>query len=402
MSKKSTLNNLILFSLISFGISGSVSHIFSLAIIVILAYNLLISGNKFSLQVSSKKLYFALSSVFFIFMIRGIFHNDTWVTLESLSPMLPIPIIGLAILLSTSDRVGISAHRLANNAKIAIVTTFLIYIIFSKKLAFDFGLTEHFLGRLEIFSGNPVPFSTAVFGVTIFCFCNWKHSTGSEKITAIACLLIGFWLAGIASGTRGTLLAIICSGPIAIWFITQSISLTLLIPAFAGLILWLMYINEVNLLGFHHIARIDAGFETLLEKSNSDYSVSLKMKMWSASLSAIKDNLFWGHDISNRFSALSGYLPKTFPYKFSHPHNDVFASTIGAGLIGGVFSIASLLSPIWASFLSKHNTKEKFFLGILVTLGVVFTANLNTIFFNDITAAWLAFSTFLIWNLNYA
>ena len=66
------------------------------------------------------------------------------------------------------------------------------------------------------------------------------------------------------------------------------------------------------------------------------------------------------------------------------------------------FPLQVFLSPIWASFLSKHNTKEKFFLGILVTLGVVFTANLNTIFFNDITAAWLAFSTFLIWNLNYA
>ena len=43
----------------------------------------------------------------------------------------------------------------------------------------------------------------------------------------------------------------------------------------------------------------------------------------------------------------------------------------------------------------------KLFLGILVTVGIMITANVNTVFFNDITAAWLAFSTFLIWNLNY-
>ena len=124
MSKKSTLNNLILFSLIAFGISGSVSHIFSLAIILILAYNLLISGNKFSLQASSKKLYFALSSLFFIFMIRGVFHSDTWISLESLSPMLPIPILGLAILLSTGDGSSINAQRLELNAKLQLLRPF--------------------------------------------------------------------------------------------------------------------------------------------------------------------------------------------------------------------------------------------------------------------------------------
>lgn len=402
MSKKSTLNNLILFSLISFGISGSISHIFNIAIVVILAFNLLIVNSNFSVELSSKKLYFALSSVFFIFMIRGIFHNDTWDSLESLSPMLPIPIIGLAILLSTSDRVGISAHRLENNAKIAIVITLLIYIIFSKSLAFKFGLTQLFLERLEMFSGNPIPFSTVVFGITLFCLANWKNSKITEKFITVACLLIGFWLAGIASGTRGTLLAILISTPILIWLTTQSFSLALFTPFIVGVIFWLLLVTGVSKLDSNYAMRLSNGIETFVNANISDQSVKLRMEMWSASVSTIKDNLFWGHDISNRFKALSSHLPGTFKINYSHPHNDIFAGAIGVGLVGGLFSIISLLSPLLASLFSKNKSKEKLFLAIAISLGIFITANVNTIFFNDITAAWLAFSTFLIWNLNYA
>ena len=69
-------------------------------------------------------------------------------------------------------------------------------------------------------------------------------------------------------------------------------------------------------------------------------------------------------------------------------------------MIGGLFSILSLLSPVWAALLSKDNTNGAILL-TLVTVGIMIIANANTVFFNDITAAWLAFSTFLIWNLNY-
>jgi len=402
MSKKSTFNTLILFSLLSFGISGSVSHIFSLAIIVLLAYNLVTSNNNFSVELSSKKLYFALSSVFFIFIIRGVFHSDTWISLKSLSPMLPIPIIGLAILLSKSGVVSISAHRLENNAKIAVVTTFLIYIIFSKSLAFKFCLTEHFLGRLEMFSGNPIPFSTVAFGISIFCISNWKYSEIVDKIFAIACLLIGFWLAGIISGTRGTLLVIIISIPILICIMTRSLILSLLIIFGTFGVFWILQANGVAIIERDYITRLSSGLNTLINKGGSDISIQIRTEMWSASLSTIRENYLYGYDISNRFSAMSKNLPEVFRQKFTHPHNDIFASSIGAGFIGGILSIFSLLSPLIAALLSKDNTKEKLFLAILVTLGIMITANVNTVFFNDITAAWLAFSTFLIWTLTFS
>ena len=138
------------------------------------------------------------------------FHSDILASLKSLSPMIAIPIIGLMILLTPSS-FGISAQKVENYAKTAIATTFIVYIAFSQSLAFRFGLTENFIGRLEIFSN--IPFSMAVFGVSIFCLANWKFSKNSDKLIAIICLLIGFWLAGISSGTRGTLWLLLLECP---------------------------------------------------------------------------------------------------------------------------------------------------------------------------------------------
>ena len=153
--------------------------------------------------------------------------------------------------------------------------------------------------------------------------------------------------------------------------------------------------------GSGYADRLVNGIDTVLGKNVSDTSVKLRMEMWSSSVNAIRDNLFWGYDNSNRFTALSPHLPEGFKMGFTHPHNDIFASTISTGLIGGILAIFSLISPVLAGLLSKEHIQERVLLGGLVSVGILITANMNTIFFNDITAAWLAFSTFLIWNLNY-
>ena len=137
----------------------------------------------------------------------------------------------------------------------------------------------------------------------------------------------------------------------------------------------------------------------MFENGTSDTAMGLRLELWSASLSAIEKNPFWGYDISNRFFALKEYLPENFKKNFSHPHNDVFASTLGSGILGGVFSVICLFSPIWAALLSEDRNRTKLIFGSLTTINIISAASVNTVFFNDITAAWLAFSTFVIWNL---
>ena len=182
---------------------------------------------------------------------------------------------------------------------------------------------------------------------------------------------------------------------------TRSLILSLSITFGILGVFWILQSNGLVIIESGYITRLSNGLETLIYKGGSDSSIQLRREMWSASISTIRENYLYGYDISNRFTALATNLPETFKNKFSHPHNDIFASTIGAGFIGGILSIISLLSPVWAALLSKEQVKERLLLGILVTLSLLITANVNTVFFNDITAAWLAFSTFLIWNLTF-
>ena len=402
MSTKAVVfNSLILLSLICFGISGSLSHIFNLGLVLFLTWNYFKSHNEFLIEPAAKKLFLLLCSIFFIFVVRGVFHSGPWASIEALSPMVSIPIIGLMILFTPNNGLSISAREVEKYAKISIAITFFVYIIFSLSLALKFGVTQNFLGRLEMFSGNPIPFSTVVFGVSIFCISNWRYSKIFEKIFAIACLLIGLWLAGVSSGTRGTLLVVVISIPILLCMMTRSLILGLLITLGTLGVFWIVQSNGVIIIETGYITRLSNGLNTLINKGGSDISIQLRTEMWSSSLSKIRENYWYGYDISNRFTALSKNLPEAFKNKFSHPHNDIFASTIGAGFIGGILSIFSLLSPIWAALLSNDNLKQRLFLGILVNLGILVTANVNTVFFNDITAAWLAFSTFLIWNLTF-
>ena len=123
-----------------------------------------------------------------------------------------------------------------------------------------------------------------------------------------------------------------------------------------------------------------------------------RQQIWIASFEAIFNSPYLGYGISGKFNAIIPYLPASAPH-FSHPHNDLIASATSIGLLGPILTIISLNSPLWAALLSPGNRGIKIFFGVIISFNLVLSACLQTVFFNDITAAWLAFSTFLIWNL---
>ena len=98
-------------------------------------------------------------------------------------------------------------------------------------------------------------------------------------------------------------------------------------------------------------------------------------------------------------SAIRPHLTISINPNFSHPHNDIFAGTIGGGVLAGLFSLFSLCSPIFAHLFNPNRSNNTLFMAIGLSISFLVTANVNTIFFNDAACAWLIFSTFLIWRL---
>ena len=388
-------------SLISFGFFGSLSHLFNLLLIVLISFHYFSQSEKIKLSNRSKILFFAISSAFFIFMIRSFFYANTSTSLISLSPMLPIPIIGLTILLQNNDDFRISSKSLAFFSKIAILVSFLVYLgvltIFGKDSSWA---NNYINGGLELFSGNPIPFSLASLGVSVFCLSNWTYTNFNQKLTAIIFFLLGIYLAGVLSDTRGTLLSILVSTPIIFWLLSSSIStfiILTIVSVFSISILCL--VTTFDILTIPYLERIINGLQPIFLNNGLDSSINQRLQMWDASIQTIRNLPFFGHDISNRFDAISPFLPDSFDYNFTHPHNDIFAGIVGAGFLGGIATLISILSPLWAALLSDQERKLRLLLAIPIVISILLTSNVNTVFFNDISAGWLAFSTLLIWNL---
>ena len=134
-----------------------------------------------------------------------------------MGPMLPIPLIASLIVFQKKDKdFKLSSKQLSQYSQFSILFCFLLYIFLSNFFGPGTFLFQFIQGRLSLFSGNPIPFSFAVLGITIFCLADWKNSNNEAKLFAFFCFVIGSYLAGIASETRGTLLCLLMISPIII------------------------------------------------------------------------------------------------------------------------------------------------------------------------------------------
>ena len=112
--KQKTYYSLIFLTLISFGFFGSLSHLFSIALIILTFVSREVSSQKIEINFDAKIVYFALSGVFFLFFITSVFRSNLWVLLQALSPMLPIPLIGILIIFHSRTNLRLSGKLSPN------------------------------------------------------------------------------------------------------------------------------------------------------------------------------------------------------------------------------------------------------------------------------------------------
>ena len=408
ISKKTTFNGLILLSMVSFGFFGSLSHLFNFFLLVFLFYCFQTTDKQLIKDRSHLALFVLLTSVFFFLLLRGVFSHGFFSSANSLSPMVAIPILGMLIVLQPKTKLYISTTELARGAQISVIFSFLIYVLLysssgylsAKFSSLELFFYEDIFDRLALFSGNSIPFSTTSIGLSIMCLTNWKYSKARERAFTLVCFSLGIYLSVFQSGTRGTMLATIICFPFIIWHLRKS--LVFLFSSIAALISFATITFFLLKIGLIHNRGIERAYEILSLISNGnnyDPSTLQRLILWKASISSVFEAPYLGHGIAERFTALSKNLPANFNHVFTHPHNDIFACIIGGGLFAGLLGLASLLSPFLIVFFRKETNDTQLFLGITLTITIFVTASVNTVFFNDITAAWLGFATFVIWAL---
>ncbi len=402
ITKQKTYDTLVCFILLCFGFFGSLSHLFSLGLIFMILFEWLTAEKSSKLEANPIVIFISLTGCFFLFLFQSLFDDNLLISLSSLSPMLPISLIGLLIIFRKGSEFSLNSRQIAKYSQTSILISLLVYILLSTFFGPQSIFYKFHSGRVELFSGNPIPFSYVMLGISVFCLCDWSNSNKKNKISAFSLFLVGVFFSSFMSGTRGTLLSIFVTSPIIFYYLFKRLKLTLIITISLALFIFsIIYLEGKLFSNITYFDRISNGIETLIFSTNNDSSVSQRLQMWSASLKAISEGPFFGYGIKERFTAIQSYLPNSFPTTYSHPHNDLLASTLSIGYLGGLAGFFSLISIFLAALLADNKSTDKVCLSIILSISTLITANVSTVFFNDISSSWLAFSTYLIWVLDF-
>ena len=129
ITKKNCYNILILLIFVSFAIFGSLSHLFSLGLILLVLSANLTTKSRLDFDAKAIALYFALAGCFFIFTLRSIYDDNLLGSLESLSPMLSMPLIGLLFVFHEKKSFKLDAKRISKYSQIAVFSALCVYTI---------------------------------------------------------------------------------------------------------------------------------------------------------------------------------------------------------------------------------------------------------------------------------
>ena len=149
MTKENTYNALIMLTLVSFGFFGSLSHLFSLALIILTIVDHTKSDKKNNSDYKSILLFCILSGSFFLFFLTSLFHSDLKMLLKALSPMLPIPLIGLLVIYHNRTDFNLSSKKVAQFSKISVLFSLTVYVVLLAATNADSRFYDFYADRLS-------------------------------------------------------------------------------------------------------------------------------------------------------------------------------------------------------------------------------------------------------------
>ena len=127
-------------------------------------------------------LFLILSSCFFLFGFTSLLRCDLAELSYSISTMLPIALIGILLILNNRTDLKLGSRSFPNFLKFQYFFALIVYVLL-KVTAGTFTIFHYFhAAKLTLFSGNSIPFSFCMLGVSILCLADWRNF--NKKIIA--------------------------------------------------------------------------------------------------------------------------------------------------------------------------------------------------------------------------
>ncbi len=342
------------------------------------------------------------------FLLNGSFNSGVNNAFLSMAPNLPILCFIPICLAINWQNTNINLHLVSSLSTFGVLLSVgLACYLYLFPLDFELNgktVAEYtkIYGRLSLFSGNPLPFSSMLVALSFFGIIGYSKKTILFRIlTWVAivstALVIIFW--SQSRGAQLQFLILLVISLIILWqdivarnFKTNLIMLSILLVTLAFFTYSFNWENWLYLIESNSsLKRIYLGYHQIFSENDqthySDDSVKTRIELYSTALRTFFDQPFFGfgHDriyfeVQNRNDFFSNR-------SYTHLHNSLLNHLIAGGLVGLFIFLVFLFLPILIIFFSKEKNSENITFGVIIFCYSILAGMTNLYLWHDLLAS---------------
>ena len=383
-------------------IFGSFALGFILCVAILLIFYFIIKKNQNNTPSQFKALGVIFVSYYTYYTVQGFFYSSDFLQhVHDTGKIFPILIIGVLALLLKPNTFKVNYRILSLVAVSSIYLTSILALIFrffpsdAIILGQTFTQKTGVLGRLEMGTGNALPFATIFITLAFLTCLGYERKSIWEKLISFSALILAVWIVGFWNLSRGPLLLVAPLIFLMFWYLFKnSKSEKTRYPLILGfLVVTLLAISFVvtQNLGHSMSTNMVNGLKELVDNGSHDYSVNVRLNIYQAGVEAFLANPIFGFGIGNLSDSIRQFLPENFFFGKSHSHNMFLNHLISGGLVGLPFLLMLATSPLLILWQKRDIISiNGIYLSFLIVITIFGAGMSNVLFFHDLLAGFFS------------
>ena len=403
MEKSTKLkDSILLVPLLLIPIFGSLALGVILILSIFLSFNFLTKKSRANTPTSFKTIGVIFISYFTYYAVQGFFYSSTFSQhIHDLGKIFPILLVGVLALLLKTNTFKINYKMLSLVAVSSIYLTSVLALIFRYFppdiviLGKSFEQKTGVLNRLEMGTGNALPFATIFITFSFLTCLGYEKKSSVEKIVSFSALILGILVVGFWNGSRGPLLLVAPLTFLMVWyFFKNSKAAKTWYPLILGsIIITLLILGFIIMQSFGHNMSTNMvnGLKELSDNGGHDTSVNIRLILYQAGFEAFFVNPIFGFGIGNLLESVTQFLPETGKFGYSHLHNMLLNHLIAGGLVGLLFLFMLATSPLLILWQNRDIiSTDGIYLSFLIVITIFGAGMSNVLFFHDLLAGFFS------------
>jgi len=394
--------SILLVSFLLIPIFGSLALGVILVLSIFLSFNFIIKKSRANTPTSFKTIGVIFISYFTYYAVQGFFYSSTFSQhIHDLGKIFPILLIGVLALLLKNNTFKINYKMLSLVAASSIYLTSVLALIFYYFppdvviLGKSFAQKTGVLTRLEMGTGNALPFATIFITFSFLTCLGYEKKSSLEKIVSFSALILGILVVGFWNGSRGPLLLVAPLTFLMVWYLFKnSKAAKTWRPLILGsIVITLLILGFIIMQSFGHDMSTNMfnGLKELSHSGGHDTSVNIRLVLYQAGFEAFFVSPIFGFGIGNLLESVTQFLPKTGKFGYSHLHNMLLNHVIAGGLVGLSFLFMLATSPLLILWQKRDIISPNgIYLSFLIVITIFGAGMSNVLFFHDLLAGFFS------------